>query len=107
MHHGKLVCITADHPGPFRRGWSDTFHDKTERYYDTADTKEDIFTIRYIQNAVQQAEETTPIVPLLPDGRITFCKSSLPQNSASSSSPKTKHQTPEQATPLKSQYAKN
>jgi hypothetical protein len=39
----------------------------------SADTKEDIYTIRYTQNAVQQAEqaETTPIVPLLPDGNIT------------------------------------
>jgi hypothetical protein len=37
----------------------------------TSDTTEDISTIRYIQNAIQQAEETTSIVPLLLDGRIT------------------------------------
>jgi hypothetical protein len=38
----------------------------------TTDTIEDISTIRYIQNAVQHTEQTTPIVPSLPlDGRIT------------------------------------
>jgi hypothetical protein len=38
---------------------------------ETTDTNKDISTIRYIQNTNQQAEETTSIVPLLLDGRIT------------------------------------